>query len=231
MGRAPTSIALLAAAAGLWLAAAAPAFDAKKMGDHEPDPAAIRKAQADRDAEHGAEHDAGHGHEAPKLRGEEQSIDVLRVDAVLFVWTVVLFLGLLFLLNKIAWQPMLRALDDRDDRIASALREAEAAQEDARKQFEAQEAELARIHAESRKAVEDARAAAQREGDQILAQSRAAADADRAKALAEIEAARVEALASVEGTVADLSAQIAERVLNRKVDAGAAQAAMQEGRG
>jgi F-type H+-transporting ATPase subunit b len=45
----------------------------------------------------------------------------------LFFWQSILFIGLLFLLRKFAWKPILTAVDEREGSILEALKSAEEA--------------------------------------------------------------------------------------------------------
>ena len=48
----------------------------------------------------------------------------------LFVWQTLLFVGLLFLLAKYAWKPILTAVEERENTIKDALDSAEKAKAD-----------------------------------------------------------------------------------------------------
>ena len=50
----------------------------------------------------------------------------------LFVWMAVLFIGLVLLLKKFAWKPILEAVNDREEGIKNAL----ASAEDAKKEMQ-----------------------------------------------------------------------------------------------
>jgi len=45
----------------------------------------------------------------------------------LFIWQVVIFVGLIFLLKKFAWKPILDAVNEREQGIKNALESAESA--------------------------------------------------------------------------------------------------------
>ena len=68
---------------------------------------------------------------------------LLQPDLGLMVWTVVTFLGLVFVLKITAWKPLLQALNDREAGIKRAIADAQAAKVSA-EQLKAQyEKELA----------------------------------------------------------------------------------------
>ena len=139
------------------------------------------------------------------------------------IWTSVAFLVVLFLLKKLAWGPILSGLKERETSIENALRQADQARD-----------EMARLNNENAKIIEQARI----EQDRIIAEAKtirekmisdAKADAEAAgKKLAEdarmaIEAEKNAALREVKNMVANLSVDIAEKVLREKFADRAAQ--------
>ncbi len=64
----------------------------------------------------------------------------------LFIWQVVIFVGLIFLLKKFAWKPILDAVNEREDGIKNALLSAE----NARKEMQNLQASNERILQEAR---------------------------------------------------------------------------------
>ena len=135
----------------------------------------------------------------------------------LIFWQAVIFLLLLALLAKFAWRPILASLNEREQGIEEALRQADRAK-----------AEMQELRAGNEKLLADAR----RERDQMLkeGQAMAAQIVEQAKTSATEEANRVaqqaresiqqeknQALAEVRNTAAQLSVDIAERLLRREL--------------
>ncbi|NNJ88366.1 MAG: F0F1 ATP synthase subunit B [Eudoraea sp.] len=131
----------------------------------------------------------------------------------LFVWQTLLFVLLLLLLYKYAWKPILNAVDDREEGIKNAL----AAAEDAKKEMQNVTADSEKLLQEARgereamlkearelreKMVADAKEQAKVEGDKMIIQAKATIDSEKKAAVADIK-----------NQVADLSVQIAEKVL------------------
>ena len=54
---------------------------------------------------------------------------LLKFEPGLMIWTVIVFLFTLGVLSKLAWGPLMKALDDREKRIHDALTKAEQAQQ------------------------------------------------------------------------------------------------------
>ena len=135
----------------------------------------------------------------------------------LVVWTVITFLILLFLLKKFAWTPILGAVHDRETSIKSALDSAEAA----RREMENLQADNERILQEARterdsiikearsmkdKMIADASDEAQAKADQIIKQAQAAILSEKQAAIADIK-----------NQVANLSIDIAEKVVREEL--------------
>jgi F-type H+-transporting ATPase subunit b len=100
---------------------------------------------------------------------------LIKVIPGLMVWTLVAF-GLTFYgLKRFAFGPVQKAIDDRRDRIRSAIVEAENARDEARKLLE-----------EHRSLIGQARG----EAEQILAEARKVADSQRERVREEIESDR-----------------------------------------
>lgn len=76
------------------------------------------------------------GHENPSL---------LSVNPGLIIWTIIIFILLLLLLRKIAWKPLINALENRENLIKNSL-----------ENVEKQRLERERLEQESKKIIEEA---------------------------------------------------------------------------
>ncbi len=138
-------------------------------------------------------------------------------------WGAVTF-GLLYVLMRyVLLPPVLRTMEDRDQ----ALRDDWDAAKGAQAKAAGADAELAQALAPAKgqaaALIETARTEAEAERAQIIGVAQNEIDAMRQLADAEIDAARIEAMSGVGTQVADLTAQAASRLMNRPVDAAAAQ--------
>ena len=135
----------------------------------------------------------------------------------LFIWQIILFLLLLFLLRKFAWRPILKAVEDRETGIKDALDSAEKAK-----------LEMANLQADNEKLLQEARAereAMMKEAREIKskmisdAKEEAQAEANKtiANAQATIEAEKKAAVADIKQQVAELSVEIAEKVVREEL--------------
>ena len=135
----------------------------------------------------------------------------------LFVWQTVLFLGLLFLLKKYAWGPILSAVNEREAGIKDALNLAEKAkmemenlQADNQKLLKEARAEREAMLKEARELkssmIESAKTEAKEEANKLVANAQAA-----------IETEKKAAIADLKSVVAELSISIAETVVREEL--------------
>jgi len=142
---------------------------------------------------------------------------LVQPDPGLFIWTILTFLGLLFALKKLAWGPLLAALEARQNDIRTSLDNAQKARQ-----------ELERLNQESANIINKARV----EADQIIVGSRA--DADRLReemkqkargeadaivknAERQIQLETARALQQIRAEAVDLSVMIASKLIQRNL--------------
>ena len=142
---------------------------------------------------------------------------LLQVDPGLYIWTIIIFLGLLWAFSKLAWKPLRATLNAREDSIRKSLDDARQARE-----------ELQQLRAESARMLAEARA----EADTILTRTREDAnlfrDEMKVKAHAEasgivknaeqrIEMETARALQQIRAEAVEFSVAIASKILQRNV--------------
>ena len=135
----------------------------------------------------------------------------------LFFWQSLLFIALILLLKKFAWGPILSAVEDREEGIKEALELAEKAKEE----MQALNADNERILAEARierdvllkearemkdKIVNEAKDQANTEADKILLSAKEQINNEKLKAITELK-----------NQVADMSIDIAEKILRSEL--------------
>ena len=128
----------------------------------------------------------------------------------LFFWQLVLFVGLVLLLRKFAWKPILDAVEKREEGIQNALDAAENLQADNDKLLKEARAEREAMLKEARelknKMIEDAKSEAQEQANKMIEQAQAAIESEKKSAMAELK-----------GQVAGLSLEIAEKVVRQEL--------------
>jgi F-type H+-transporting ATPase subunit b len=142
---------------------------------------------------------------------------LLRPDPGLFVWTILTFMVLLFALKKLAWGPLLSALDSRQEAIRKSLDDAQLAKQELERlqQESAQIIRQARVEADSIINASRADAERLREGMKQNARTEAAAVIRNAERQIQLEAER--ALQQIRHEAVDLSVMIASKLLQRNL--------------
>lgn len=135
----------------------------------------------------------------------------------LFFWQTLLFIILLFLLRKFAWKPILKAVDEREDGIKNALEEAE----NARKEIQNLTADNERILKEARIERDTMLKEAREMKDSIISEAKGEAQAQATKVIEQakstIESEKLAAIAEIKNQVAELSLEIAEKVMRNEL--------------
>jgi len=151
------------------------------------------------------------------LLAAEGHPDPLRFDADLALFTLIIFLGLLFVLGKFAWKPMIEGLNNREERIARMIREAEEAHEKAQANLRVYEEKLAAVTEEAKQILEEARQDATAAKERILAEAQEEARRAQERALAEIEAAKSAAVRELAEKSVDSAVTLAGTIVGRSL--------------
>ena len=146
----------------------------------------------------------------------------------LFFWQALLFIGLLLLLRKFAWKPILGAVNEREEKISESLDLAEKT----KKEMETLQAQNENLLKEARaerdsmikdaketanKMVEEAKGKAKDEAEKVMTSARESINAEKAAAITELKT-----------QVASLSISIAEKVVKNELDSKKDQLALVE---
>ncbi len=178
--------------------------------------------------DHGhAEHDvhAGHGH-TPEI-GHNPPAGVTQKDFEspawfqkdLAIWSFAVFLGLLGVLTKFAWKPIMQGLEKREEGIARQIAETKAANEEAKRMLASYERRLAEASEEVRGMLDEARRDAESTKQSIVAEARKAAEDERNRATHEIRLAKDDALSQIAEKAGHLAVEVAGKFLRDKLGA------------
>ena len=136
----------------------------------------------------------------------------------LFFWQLFIFIGLILLLKKFAWKPILDAVNERETSIKDALSSAD----DARK-------EMASLQEDNQKILQEARAEreallkeARTSGADLLAKAKEDAKLEADKILSQAQDAiqneKRAAINELKNQVAQISLEIAEKVIEGELE-------------
>ena len=160
----------------------------------------------------------GEAEHLEEAHAEEVKPDILKPEPSLAIWTVVVFLGLLFVLGRFAWKPLLAALHQREEHLEHCLLETERVRNESEQLLAAHRRQLEQAADQVRALIEQSRRDASASAEEITTKARAEAEAERHRARADIENARDQALVEIWSKAADLAVSVAGRVLTKQID-------------
>ena len=141
----------------------------------------------------------------------------------LFFWQSVLFIGLILLLRKFAWKPILNAVNEREEKIEGSLKAAEEAQKRIQDLNKESEALIVKARAERDGLLKDAREtrdslisdaknSAKIEADKVMESAREAINNEKQAAIIELK-----------NQVAALSIEVAEKIIRTELSSDSKQ--------
>lgn len=140
-------------------------------------------------------------------------MELVTPEIGLIFWTTVVFLLLVILLRKVAWKPILTAVDERNNSIKESLLAAEKARNEMSELTASNEKIIAQAKADRDILLKEAREMK----SQIISQAKDKAGIEAEKlvnsAKEQISNEKMKALTELKNHVADLSIEMAEKVL------------------
>jgi len=136
----------------------------------------------------------------------------------LFIYSLILFLGFVFVAKLFVWKPLIAALDEREGRINRAQEEAERANAEAARLLALHQTKMNEVQEQVKRIVAQARQQAETEKAQIIASAEAEAKALRERALADIRQAREEAMSGLLATVDRQVGLATEHILGHRLN-------------
>jgi F-type H+-transporting ATPase subunit b len=155
--------------------------------------------------------DAAHSPELVPSPGTTQLITALT--------TVIIFCLLVAVLGKFAWSPIVSGLRKREEKIRKEIADAEAARERAEQTLREYNTRLAAAEQQVRDMLNKAAAEGQQIATGIRTQAQQEAEEAKERATRDIESARDQAIAELYERAADLSVGVAEKILQRNINA------------
>lgn len=143
---------------------------------------------------------------------------LLEPNAGLIFWKLVVFGGMLFLLWKYAWNPITRALREREETIDASIKRAEKALAEAKQIQSDNERARREAEQEAQRILREARDEAETLRSEEVQKTRAQIQEMQQQAQAEIEREKQSALDELRAEVADLAIQAAGKILREDVD-------------
>ena len=135
----------------------------------------------------------------------------------LFFWQLLIFIFLVLLLKKFAWKPILDAVNERESSIKDAMSEADKARNEMAAIQESNQKVLKEARAEREALLKDAR----NTGAEIVAQAKTDAKTEANKIISQAQEAiqneKRAAVSELKNQVAQISLEIAEKVIDTEL--------------
>ncbi len=143
------------------------------------------------------------------------------INVGLSIWTVIVFLALLFVLGRYAWGPILGALEAREQGIQGSIDDASRLQDEAASLLEQHRKQLGEARREAQQIIADSKEAATRLGRDLEAKAREESQGIIERARREIERERDSALEAVRRESVDLALAAASKLVGERLDSAA----------
>lgn len=157
---------------------------------------------------------------APEHAEEPSGIDLILPDPAELIWGAVCFVIVLWVLTRKAFPALREAIEKREQTIQNSLEEAENAKNEAQRQLDEYRQQLAEARGDANRIIEEARQSAEQVRRDLTAKAERDAEAIVARAQEQIEAERNRTVQELQSTIADISIELAEKVVGRSLDGG-----------
>ncbi len=144
---------------------------------------------------------------------------LLSPEPGLIFWTALTFVIVLLILKKVAWGPIITALEEREKGIQSSIDTAHKAKDEAEAILRQNRELLAKADAESDKIIREGKEYADKLRTDINEKAQAEAQKMISSAKDEIEQEKRRALQELRNEVADLAVKGAEKIIRTALDA------------
>lgn len=144
-------------------------------------------------------------------------IALLDINPGLVIWTTVTFILVALLLYKFAWSKIIKALDERAQRIEENIRRAEELKEESEKKYLEYQEKISNARAEAQEIIQEARRDAENLKNEILQKAKNEAEEIRRRAQKEINMAKELAVQEVQKYAIELSMEIAKKIITKNL--------------
>jgi F-type H+-transporting ATPase subunit b len=148
----------------------------------------------------------------------EGTSNLLSPSYGLMVWTLVIFVILVFILSRYAFGPITAAVEAREKALEDAIEAAKRDREEAAKLLSEHRTAMDASRSEAQKIIADARVASERVGAELIEKAHAEQTSMLARARQEIENEKAKAIAELRREAVDLAIAGAGKVIEKNLD-------------
>jgi len=152
---------------------------------------------------------------------EGEKVSLLSPSGGLMLWTIIIFVVLMFVLSRFAFKPMLAAVEAREQALREAIENAQRDREEAERVLAEHRAQLERARGEAQKLIADGRSTAEKLRNDLLEQTRTQQQELLERARRDIETEKQNAIAALRREAVDLAIAGASKVIERNLDSDA----------
>ena len=143
---------------------------------------------------------------------------MVQVHGGTLFWSVVAFLLLFIVLKKVAWGPIISALETREKEIKDALNSAATAKEDAEKATADYEKIKQEAHAEAQTILSEAKSVKEKMISDAVEEAKKKAEMETEAALQSINTEKEKAVKEIKTAAVDLSIKAASKLIEKNLD-------------
>jgi len=143
---------------------------------------------------------------------------LLTANGGLMFWTLVIFLGVMFVLTKFAFKPITKAVEAREKALEEAIEGARQDREEAAKLLEEHKKLVAQGRADAQRFIVEARAAGEKVQAEIIEQAHREQQQVLERGRHEIESERLLAMAQLRRDTVNLAVRGASKVIEKNLD-------------
>ncbi len=145
--------------------------------------------------------------------------DLMGFDFGSALWVLIIFTGVVIVLYRTAWKNVLVGLKAREDRIRTAIADADTARVKGEQTLKEYNAQLATAAAQVREMLSQATMDAEKIAQGVKMRAQQEAEEIKEKAMKEIESSKTAALSEIYEQTAQLATSVAEKILRRNLNA------------
>lgn len=147
-----------------------------------------------------------------------RGLDLILPPAAELIWGIVCFVIVLVVLTKYAFPALRKSVEAREQKIADDLEAAEKAKLDAQREQDEYKRQLGDARSEANRIIEEARQSAEQVRKDLIAKAESDAKQIVERAQEQLEAERNRTVQELQSQVAEMSIELAEKVVNRALD-------------